>query len=481
MGFDQKRLGRTALRLALVAVGAGLVANQVFVSTYIAGSSMAGKEINITDATTKAEVLALLRKSHASTTASETNDITHPSVADGPLHANRGNSAAKAKAMAPPRSDDSDRAIHTEAAAAVAAAQKAQRAFEIATTPDPDLSTLAFFQTTFHQGFRNQGQAFNAFVMYAAANNFSQILLPTIRWKDWFGTNKKIPHEKLFDVVYWNSFYPALPRFVSYHPVAHRDFNNSTYKWKIGDPEKNATHPFAYGNFKKLFLDYSRYSKLIRVKKLSPSPVVMTIMRGAFRPHPDLQQHIQRLAGLMDDQTSDDSYMALHARVEPDMQRHTQFCRKIKVFMLQEIFDSMHAQFPEPPASKLFVAINRPMLEKEGGNPDGENQVAVENLAVLNRASVEGLWGGRVKVFEAGMPSVNNTRYNAYPGISGSVVDYFLAVGAKIFVGTAVSTFSADLIAARFYRGNKANYHYLPKGLKLATENKSSVPPAFAC
>jgi hypothetical protein len=121
------------------------------------------------------------------------------------------------------------------------------------------------------------------------------------------------------------------------------------------------------------------------------------------------------------------------------------------------------------------------MLEKEGGNPDGENQVAVENLAVLNRASVEGLWGGRVKVFEAGMPSVNNTRYNAYPGISGSVVDYFLAVGAKIFVGTAVSTFSADLIAARFYRGNKANYHYLPKGLKLATENKSSVPPAFAC
>jgi hypothetical protein len=153
----------------------------------------------------------------------------------------------------------------------------------------------------------------------------------------------------------------------------------------------------------------------------------------------------------------------------------------MKVISLQAIFDSMRAQFPEPPASKLFIAINRPMLEKEGKNPDGANQVAVENLTVLNRASVEGLWGGRVKVFEAGMPSVKNTRYGAYPGISGSVVDYFLAVGAKIFVGTEVSTFSTDLIAARFYRGNKANYHYLPTGLKLATAHNSSVPPRFHC
>jgi hypothetical protein len=153
---------------------------------------------------------------------------------------------------------------------------------------------------------------FTAFVMYAAKNNISQILLPTIRWKDLYG---KVPHEKLFDVVYWNSFYPTLPRFVSYDPVAHRDFNNSTNKWATGNPENNATHPFAYGRYRELF----RYYKGIRPEKLKLNPVVISMMRSAFRPHPDLQQHIQGLAGSMDDQTSDGSYMALHARVEPDM------------------------------------------------------------------------------------------------------------------------------------------------------------------
>jgi hypothetical protein len=103
------------------------------------------------------------------------------------------------------------------------------------------------------------------------------------------------------------------------------------------------------------------------------------------------------------------------------------------------------------------------LLQQMGKNPNGANQVAVENLAVLNRASEEGLWDGRVKLFETGMPSVNTPRDTArlpwdlwlscrlFPG----------CYGANIFVGTAVSTFSTDLIAARFYRGNKANYHYL--------------------
>jgi hypothetical protein len=56
------------------------------------------------------------------------------------------------------------------------------------------------------------------------------------------------------------------------------------------------------------------------------------------------------------------------------------------------------------------------MLEKEGSNPDGENQIAVEKLAVINCTSVEqGLWDGRVKVFQAvGMSSVKNTRFEAH-------------------------------------------------------------------
>jgi hypothetical protein len=51
---------------------------------------------------------------------------------------------------------------------------------------------------------------FTAFVMYAAENNFTQILLPIIQWTDLYGTYRPVPHEKLFDVIHWNSLYPAL-------------------------------------------------------------------------------------------------------------------------------------------------------------------------------------------------------------------------------------------------------------------------------
>ena len=491
MGYDRTT---TKVRLiALLNVGLLLVAYQVFSSLYIARNYEP----------TEAEVvlLALLRKRQTSVSRTEIGDIRHASLHPSSKGVVSRSEAAVAvdaatqkvtraeqPSVADPaadatilsgRSDGSDLGIRTEAADA----QKAQRDFEIATTPNPDLPTLAYFERAFYSGFRNEGMVFTAFVMYAVENNFTQILLPTIRWKDLYGTNRPVPHEKLFDVIHWNSLYPALPRFVSYDPVAHRELQNSNkMRWAISDPEKTATRPFAYGRYPKLMNKYKHYTKRMLHAGDNPSlnPVDLSMMRGAFRPHPDLQQHIQRLGGSMDDQTFDGSYMALHARVEPDMQRHP-VCRDKKVISLQAIFDLMQTQFPEPPASKLFIAINRPMLEKEGSNPDGDNQVAVENLAVLNRASVGGLWDGRVKVFEAGMPSIKNTRFEAYPGISGAAVDYFLAVGAKLFVGTEVSTFSTDLIAARFYRGNKANYHYSPTGLQLVTTQNSTVPPRFHC
>jgi hypothetical protein len=495
MGYDGKT---TKVRqLALLIAGLLLVTHQVFSSFYVVARSNAPTEAEVA-------VFALLKKSQTSVSRTDISDIKQPSVSDTSVHptskdvVSRSEAAVVVAAVAQKvtratqpssvvdpvadatilsTSDGSDLVIRTE----VADAQKAQRDFEIATTPDPDLPTLAYFELAFYSGFRNEGMVFTAFVMYAVANNFTQILLPTIRWKDLYGTNRKVPHEKLFDVIHWNSFYPALPRFVSYDPVAHRELNKNM-KWVIDNPQKNATRPFAHGRYPQLMNKYKQYTKRMLHAGENPSlnPVDLAMMRGAFRPHPDLQQHIQRIVGSMDKQTSDGSYMALHARVEPDMQRHP-VCRDIKVISLQAIFDSMQTQFPEPPASKLFIAINRPMLEKEGSNPDGKNQVAVENLAVLNRASVEGLWNGTVKVFEAGMPSIKNTRFEAYPGISGAAVDYFLAVGASLFVGTEVSTFSTDLIAARFYRGNKSNYHYSPTGLQLVTTQNSTVPPRFHC
>lgn len=188
------------------------------------------------------------------------------------------------------------------------------------------------------------------------------------------------------------------------------------------------------------------------------------------------------------------TYMALHARVEPDMQFHI-FCPEKKVIRLAEIFDSMEKYFPAPPpADKLFVAINRPLLEEEGrddrnniNNRTTRNPIAVENLQVLNNAIQNGLWGGSVQVFddEIGNLTVrNHAHLSAYPGISGAIVDYFSALEAVVFVGTRpVSSFSTDLIAARFYRGETStmlkNYHYLPTGLEVATPGNATYPPRF--
>ena len=113
--------------------------------------------------------------------------------------------------------------------------------FDEATVPFPNASTLALFSTKLYSGFRNEAMAFTAFVLCAAEHNFTQILLPSLRWKDLFGTNRPVLHEHLFDVVHWNSFFPSLPRFVSYDPVAHRDFNIKTLRWNIESPEVNAS------------------------------------------------------------------------------------------------------------------------------------------------------------------------------------------------------------------------------------------------
>ena len=53
------------------------------------------------------------------------------------------------------------------------------------------------------------------------------------------------------------------------------------------------------------------------------------------------------------------------------MQKHP-VCRDQKVIYLAKIFESLQKEFPDPPASKLFIAINRPLLEKEASDPKSQ-------------------------------------------------------------------------------------------------------------
>merc|ERR1712194_516626 len=116
-----------------------------------------------------------------------------------------------------------------------------------------------------------------------------------------------------------------------------------------------------------------------------------------MRPHPKLREIIERCKKSMEDGDGGGGkpeYMTLHARVEPDMQKHG-FCLDKKVLNLTQIFDFIEEKWPEPPVQKVFIPINRQYLEREANekyvntliarnNTDQVNWIAVENLRVLN-------------------------------------------------------------------------------------------------
>lgn len=431
------------------------------------------------------------------------------------------------------------------------------------TIPWSNETTMAYYEGKFYSGFRNQIMTFMIFLFESQRESLpkkgedpkrrhGQILLRSLSQKDTYGTNSQIPFAKLWDVAHWNSHYPRLPRLVDYDPILHSQFNFDNARWfrtptfgndthqlpmNIQEPAHNwfgtyglfASHkpmrPYAYGLQHKLSSAYMRYGQgkgaYVGDKETTGhlrNPAEILMLKGAMRPHPDLQAILDGLlqsVSLLEDGKSTATpmissapleldYMTLHARVEPDMQKHI-MCRNKKVLNLTDIFDFMEKKWKDPPVSRIFMPINRQYLELEGnihgGLPRGNftmqltnreklekkkakkkiNWIAVENLKALNRARDEGLWGGRAKVLEFGAGALEGTSYASKPSTAGAMLNFFIGVPAKIFIGTEVSSFSHDILATRFFRGYTENYKYLPEGLVDWTPPGTSDPPGFAC
>ena len=170
-------------------------------------------------------------------------------------------------------------------------------------------------------------------------------------------------------------------------------------------------------------------------------------------------------------------FLLFAARIEADMQVHP-VCPDWKVLNLTDIIASLEAKFPEPPVRALFLPINKIVLEKEGyenkEHPEKTNWIAVKNLEAFNHVLEHGLWNGTVKVFQMGTTALKGTKFENRRSIAGSLLDYFIALEAKVFVGTPVSSFSHSLMAQRFYRQDYNNWQYLPDGLHLWTPYHAS-------
>jgi len=352
------------------------------------------------------------------------------------------------------------------------------------------MTRLFFFNypNGFYSGFRNQIFAFTAFIIWTRINDWGQVIYYSgFKFKDLYGTNMKIPFDWLFDIEHWNSHYPALPRLVACNSRMHKELNCKTHKFLVD--KEYASSPFSFDLPQhRLFMQYMKYSDgggPLKAKSESEirHPAEIIMKKGALRPNEELKELIDEMLNKLNN-GNDASFFTLHARVEPDMQKHV-MCLGKKETNLTKIFEHLQETFPEPPAQNLFLPINRQMLESEGypkkKKSNDTNWLAVENLSALNRAVSFGLWNGTVKAFEFGANSLEGTKFGRFPSTMGAWINFYLATESQLYIGTEISTWSFDVMQTRFYKGNLENYKYLPTGIERWTKEGEPLDASFKC
>jgi hypothetical protein len=453
------------------------------------------------------------------------------------------------------------------------------------TEPWPSLTTYCHGRRGLIAGFRNQVMALSVLVFHANHAGHGQLLLDSLLHKDTYGTDLFVPFEFYFDVDHWNTHYNetevkraaaasasndthqrqqhpwSLPRLVHHDPNLHDQWDplrGSYIDAVLNGSQVAVTRPYGYPKGStRLAASYQHYVKgkgkfantpvpenssppppnstttndndnidIVRNRRPSRrNPAEILMLRGALRPNPALQ-------AVLDGLLLPVPYMTIHARVEPDMQRHP-VCRDKKVLRLSEVIEMIEERFPTPPRNirAVFLPINRQYLEREGtvvgvdlaistaaadsetgesrpqdsldntcrptngstattttlAMDDGSktNWIAVENLSVLNRLRhCGGMWNGTVPIVELGSDALDGTVYSFRPSTGGAILNYYAGIDADIFVGTEVSSFSHDLLAARFFRGRRDagdNYRYLPTGLEEWVTPDMADPPGHLC
>ena len=253
--------------------------------------------------------------------------------------------------------------------------------------PFTNVTTVAYPHGPFG-GFRNQYMTFTGIMLMMKSNSanldhshtHSQLIVESIKWKDLYGTNERLRHDVFFDVVHWNSYYPTLPRFVEYNGHEHMfpdvkfigkmkmkmkmKMDGSvpvsvlvpvpvapSIRWNTNGVDPflaNVTKPYAIGE--RGLQAQNKYKEYVKKVveggggglKGNRDVIDLTMLKGAFRPHPALQQIIDGFLGSKggleregrgkgngedggqgedEGQGPSVKYMALHARIEPDMQK----------------------------------------------------------------------------------------------------------------------------------------------------------------
>jgi len=357
---------------------------------------------------------------------------------------------------------------------------------------DPNTPTIAL-DFLFQVGLYNQQMCFTAAMMRimemcwnhkSTKNHTMQVLLPSLAFLDYLGSNKRIPFEKLFDVEHWNSFAPQLPRLVSYDQNQHYQFSRETLSF-LPKYVGNYTHPQPLPRSNRLYEYYIKYLRRTDSEGSRLHPVDRLVLQEALRPHPSVQSFIDRTVGKFGGSTTMSSgpdYMALHARIEQDFLCYP-FRPPVNRRNLTHIFERMEQMWPEPPASLCFIAVNRPLLETaniqlRNPKPSAEycEQERMENLKALNHVIRNGLWGGRVRVFERPLFNASTTRPSLFrerPVTFAALMDSEICLAAKLFIGNLRSSFTVNIIRRRsIMNKDLENFVYYTSGDDDGVNNK---------
>lgn len=268
---------------------------------------------------------------------------------------------------------------------------------------------------------------------------------------------------------------------------------------------EHCSHPYVYGGGKgagKLWNDFTRMPKYDpQLETNSPAAIqnskLIASVSQALQPnikwkqvaHQCISHHQQQRSRIFDHAP----YVALHARVEVIMMNHR--CGKYMEKNLTSIFnfvESMVMDYNKNNFKKLegvFVAVSREGMLEHTSNKETQ-QVANGNYQTLVRKSQSSIQANKdnaipeVPFFECGelwmdqfYASQNQVPNDYYGSLVPSVLNFYLATRAAIFVGVAGSSWSTDVWMARYHQGKGAtNYEYTPQGIIPVPNN--GLPPS---
>lgn len=385
----------------------------------------------------------------------------------------------------------------------------------------------AFHIRQFYAGLCNQQWRFIGMIFVAMDNNYKQIIEESVRWKDTYGTDEPLETKRLWDVLHWNSYYPQLPKFSSFDESQDVELTFSTQQKVLNGTQKDSdstsplifemkeityrdakvyeqdsksfgqtTHPHALGKKAKELQNQFQvfFNQLVKTKDMHSSKALAykTILKGALKPHPFLQDIIDAKVLSLNQEKSGKGYMTIHLRIEPDMLAQRKICADVRVLTLDKILDLIYEKYPEPPIDTVLIMFSRKVMETfDKKSVDPKKEWGLYNNQLLNRKNLDmlddllekGMYNGRVRVMEAGSELVQQTHhpyYSTYSAISGAIVNFFLAVESKIFIGAEISSWSSFVANTRFFRGSlDRSFFYRPTGLVQSTTE--DLPHRFEC